>query len=90
MKIRFAMSEMMVIFATALLWHNTIAASCIFGFACICAFMRYALEFSEKSKQAEAQKEAVRLLNEQAGDLGEALGSIFGSVGKKNKTNNVH
>ena len=89
MKVRFAMSEMMVVFATGLLWHNIIAAACIFGLACVCAFMRYALEFNEKAKQAEAQKEAVKMLNEQAGDLGEALGQLFGNVTKKNKMN-VH
>lgn len=89
MKLRFAMSEMMVIFATGMLWHNVAAAVGVFAFACICAFMRYALEFNEKAKQAEAQKEAVKLLNEQAGELGEALGSLFGIANKKNKMN-VH
>ena len=89
MKVRLAMSEMMVVFATGLLWHNIVAASCVFAFACVCAFMRYALEFNEKAKQAEAQKEAVKMLNEQAGDLGEALGQLF-SAGKKKNKMNVH
>ena len=87
MNIKFGMSEMMIIFATALLWHNTIAAGCVFAFAAFCGFCRWAVDYTEKAKKAEASKEAVKMLNEQAGDLGEALGELFGGLTKKNKMN---
>ena len=88
MNIRFGMSEMMVVFATALLWHSVVAASCIFGVAVFAAFCRWAVEFSEKAKQAEASKKAIQTLNEQAGELGSVLGDLLG--GTKKQTGNMH
>jgi len=89
MKIRFEMSEMMIMFAIAMLWHSVVAASCVFGFAVFCGFCRWALEVQEKAKQAEAGREAVKLLNEQAEGLGEALQGLFSGAKKKNNMN-VH
>ena len=88
MKVRFGMSEMMVVFATALLWHSVVGASCIFGLAVFAAFCRWAVEFSEKAKQAEASKQAIQTLNEQAGELGSALGVMLGGAKKQN--GNMH
>ena len=87
MNVRFGMSEMMVVFATALLWHNVVAACCVFAFAAFSAFCRWAVEFSEKTKKAEASRKAVQTLNEQAGELGEALGALFAGSNQKKNTN---
>ena len=92
MNVRFGMSEMMVIFATALLWHNVVGACCIFAFAAFSAFCRWAVEFTERAKKVEASRDAVQTLNEQASELGEALGALFTAANqKKNKKNtNLH
>lgn len=89
MNIRFGMSEMMVLFAAAMLWHNVLAASCIFGLAVLGGMIRFSLEWSEKQKVEEAKKQAIQQLNEQAGELGEALGSLFGA-GKKKTNSTLH
>jgi hypothetical protein len=86
MKVRFGMPEAMVMFAIGMLWHNIIAASSIFGIAVFFGFCRFCLEYNEKSQREEATKQAVQQLNEQAGELGEALGSLF-KVRKKSDTN---
>ena len=86
MKVRFGMPEAMIAFAIGMLWHNVIAASVIFGVAVMFGFCRFCLEYNEKSQRAEATKQAVQQLNEQAGELGEALGNLF-SVNKKTDTN---
>ena len=85
MKVRFGMSEMMVLFAAAMLWHNTIAAACIFGFACVCAFARYAVEVSEMQKRTKAAEDASKVLTEGADELGQALGQLFSAAKFKKK-----
>jgi len=87
MNLRFAMSEMMVIFATALLWHNVVAGCCVFAFAVISAFCRWAVEFSDKTKKVEERRQAMGVLNEQAGELGEALAALFAGGNQKKNTN---
>ena len=56
MNIKFGMSEMMVLFAGAMLWHSVTAASCIFGIAVLGGVIRFTLEWSEKQKTEEAKK----------------------------------
>ena len=85
MKVRFGMSEMMVIFSSVMLWHNVIAASCIFAFACLCAFARYAVEVSEMQKRTKATQDASKVLTEGADELGQALGQIFSFANANNK-----
>jgi len=77
MKVRFGMSEMMVVFSCALLWHSVAAAASIFAFSCLCAFARYAIEVNEMQKRTQATQEASKVLTEGAEDLGEALGQLF-------------
>ena len=89
MNVRFGMSEMMILFAAAMLWHSVIAASCIFGLAVLGGIIRFSLEWSEKQKIEEAKKQAIQQLNEQAGELGEALSGLFGS-GKKKTNSTLH
>ena len=85
MSLRLGMPEFMVLFSTALLWHSVIAGSCVFAFAVLCGFGRFALELNDKKQREEATKAALQELTGQANELGEALGSIFsGSTKKKN------
>ena len=86
MKVRFGMPEAMVLFAIGMLWHNVIVASTIFGVSVLFGFCRFCLEFNEKKQREDATKQAVQQLNEQAGELGEALGNLF-NVRKKTDTN---
>ena len=85
MSFRLGMPEFMVLFSIAMLWHNVLAASCIFAFAVLCGFGRFALEINEKKEREEATKEALQQLTGQANELGEALGNLFGG-GKKTTT----
>ena len=85
MKVRFGMSEMIVVFSCAMLWHNMIAASCIFAFACLCAFGRYAVELSEMQKRTKATQDASKVLTEGADDLGKALSQVFSFANANNK-----
>jgi predicted MFS family arabinose efflux permease len=87
MNVRFGMSEMMVVFATALLWHSVIGGCCVFAFAAVSAFCRWAVEYSEKAKKVEASRDAMQTLNEQAGELGEALSALFAGGNQKKNTN---
>ncbi len=85
MSLRLGMPEFMVLFSIALLWHNVIAGSCVFAFAVLCGFGRFALELNAKKEREEATKAALQELTGQANELGEALGNIFsGSTKKKN------
>lgn len=88
MNVRFGMSEMIVLFAAAMLWHNVVVACCIFGIAVFGGTCRYAVEFSEKQKIDEAKKQAINQLNDQASEIGEAIGTLFG--GKKKTDTNLH
>jgi|TARA_R110002060_G_scaffold38317_3_gene49498 hypothetical protein len=81
------MSEMMVLFATAMLWHNAVVAGCIFGIAVFGGMCRYAIEFSEKQKIENAKKQAISQINDQASEIGEAIGNLFAGTKKKTNTN---
>jgi hypothetical protein len=91
MNVRFGMPEMMVLFATALLWHSAVVAGCIFGLAVFSAMCRFALEFTEKQKIQESKNEALNNFSGQVDELGETLGQLFGNMKNKKKTNtNLH
>ena len=85
MSFRLRMPEFMVLFSIAMLWHSVLAASCIFAFAVLCGFGRFALEVNAKKEREEAATKALEELTGQANELGEALGTLF-SNGKKSKT----
>ena len=87
MNVRFGMSEMMVLFATGMLWHSVVAACCIFGIAVFGGLCRYAIEFNEKQKIEDAKKQAISQLNDQASEIGEAIGHLFGGTKKKTDPN---
>ena len=88
MSFRLGMPEFMVLFSTAMLWHSVLAGSCIFAFAVLCGFGRFALEINAKKEREEATKEALQQLTGQANELGEAIGNLF--AGGKKSTNKFH
>ena len=88
-KITVGFSEFLLAFAAVMLSHNFAVGMSIAGFATFCAFCRYAMEQAEKNKKAEQHKEAARVLNEAAGEVGGAFAEIMAALSKgngKNKT----
>ena len=79
---KFGFSEALLFFAAIALWHNQAFAIVAFCLACFCALVRFSLEKAQKTKQAEAQKEAAKILNEQVQEVGDVLGTVFGKKKK--------
>lgn len=78
-KITIGFSEALILFASAMLWHNFTVAMCTAGLATFAAFFRYAVYISDKNQTAEAQKETARILSEKANEVGNVLNTILGS-----------
>tara|TARA_Y100001970_G_C14255537_1_gene875077 strand:+ start:2164 stop:2445 length:282 start_codon:yes stop_codon:yes gene_type:complete len=83
-KVTFGFSETLLLFSAAMLWHNFIAGACLAGLAIFCAFCRYAMEQAEKAKKVEKQKEAAKVLNEAAGEVGGAFAELLTALSKGN------
>jgi len=83
-KITFGFTETLLLFSAAMLWHSFIAGCCLAGFATFCAFCRYAMEQAEKGKKIEQQKEAAKVLNEAAGEVGGAFAELLSALSKGN------
>lgn len=76
---RIEFSETLLIFAAAALWHSQVFAIIAFCLACSTAFIRYSLEWNQKIKDTQAQKEASELLTEKVQEVGSVLGTMFGN-----------
>ena len=87
---RFGFPEFFLVFAVILSWHNLTTSLWVGGFAALFAFCRYALEIQEKKDKREEVENTAKLLNEQAEELGQALGKLFSTfktdVSEKQKT----
>lgn len=84
-KITFGFLEFLLLFSGAMLWHNFIAGASIAAFATFCAFCRYAMEQAEKAKKVEQTKEAAKVLNEAAGEVGGAFAELLATLSKGSK-----
>ena len=78
MKIGYA--EFLLVFAAITSFHDLKWGLSICGLSLLIAFFRFALEIQEKKEAKEKQENAARILNEQAGELGEALSKLFGNL----------
>ena len=74
---RFGFPEYFLVFAIILSWHDLTTSLITGGCAAFFAFCRYALELQEKKEKREEVESTAKLLNEQAEELGQALGQLF-------------
>jgi len=82
--LRFGFSEALLLFAAIALWHSQAFAIFAFCLGCFTAFVRFSLEWTQKSKEADAKAEASKVLSEQVQEVGDVLGTMFGK--KKSTT----
>jgi|ETNvirnome_2_300_1030623.scaffolds.fasta_scaffold122553_1 predicted MFS family arabinose efflux permease len=85
--LKIGFSEFLLLFAAVALWHSQTFAIITFCMACFCALCRWSLEQAQKTKEAEAHREAAKILNEQVQEVGDVLGTVFG---KKKKKDTMH
>ena len=87
---KFGFPEYFLVFAVVLSWHNLTTSLVVGGCAAFFAFCRYAFELQEKQEKAKEVESTAKLLNEQAEELGQALGQLFSTfktdVSEKQKT----
>lgn len=87
---RFGFPEFFLIFAAILSFQDIKISLVVGGVAAFFAFCRYAFELQEKSAKREEVENTAKLLNEQAEELGQALGNLFSTfksdVSEKQKT----
>lgn len=94
---RFGFPEYLLMFGAVLSFHSLQASLITAGCAALFAFCRYAFELQEKREKREEVENTAKLLNEQAEELGQALGKLFSSFKtdvseeqKKYDKNNLH
>lgn len=87
---RFGFPEFFLVFAAILSFQDLSTSLIVGGVAALFAFCRYAFELQEKQQKAEEIENTAKLLNEQAEELGQALGKLFSTfktdVSEKQKT----
>ena len=87
---RFGFPEFFLVFAGVLSFHDLRISLIVGGVAAFFAFCRYAFELQEKREKAAEIESTAKLLNEQAEELGQALGNLFSTfktdVSEKQKT----
>ena len=87
---KFGFPEYFLVFAVVLSWHNLTMSLWVGGCAAFFAFCRYAMELQEKTAKREEVESTAKLLNEQAEELGQALGQLFATfkndVAKKSES----
>lgn len=74
---KFGFPECFLIFAGVVSFTNLNAAFVIAGAAAFFAFGRYAMQIHEKQQKQQEVESTAKLLNEQAEELGQALGKLF-------------
>ena len=74
---RFGFPEFFLVFAAILSFHHLTTSLIVGGVAAFFAFCRYAFELQEKKEKAQEIESTAKLLNEQAEELGQALGKLF-------------
>tara|TARA_B100000282_G_C31527249_1_gene396693 strand:- start:310 stop:597 length:288 start_codon:yes stop_codon:yes gene_type:complete len=74
---RFGFAECFLIFAGIVSFTDLNAALILAGVSAFFAFGRYAMEVHEKQQKREEVESTAKLLNEQAEELGQALGKLF-------------
>lgn len=74
---KFGFPEYFLVFAIILSWHDLTTSLIVGGCAALFAFCRYAFELQEKKENREEVESTAKLLNEQAEELGQALGQLF-------------
>lgn len=90
-KITLGFLEFLLLFSAAMLWHSFVVGVSIAAFATFCAFCRYAMEQAEKAKKVEQTKEAAKVLNEAAGEVGGAFAELLSALSKgNNKDKSTH
>ena len=77
---RIGYAEFLLVFAAITSFHDLKWGLAIAGLSLLVAFFRFALDVQEKKEAREKQENAAKLLNEQAGELGEALSSLFKNI----------
>ena len=86
---RFGFAECFLVFAGIVSFTNLNAALVLAAVALLISFGRYAMELHEKQQKREEVESTAKLLNEQAEELGQALGKLFSTfktdVDEKNK-----
>ena len=86
---RFGFPEFFLIFAGVISFTSLNVALVLAGCAGFFAFGRYAMELHEKQQKQQEIESTAKLLNEQAEELGQALGKLFSTfksdVDKKQK-----
>ena len=83
MKIGYA--EMLLAFAAIVSFHSLNWSLGIAAVSLLTAFCRFALQVQEKKEAKQDADEAVRVLNEQAEELGKSLTKLFKGTGKAKK-----
>ncbi len=87
---RFGFPEFFLVFAAILSFQDLQTSLIVGGVAAMFAFCRYAFELQEKQEKAKEVESTAKLLNEQAEELGQALGQLFSTfnsdVKEKQKT----
>jgi len=78
MKIGYA--EMLLAFAAITTFHSLNWGLAIGGLSLFVAFCRFALELQQKKEEKENLENAAKALNEQAGELGQALSKLFSNA----------
>lgn len=77
---RIGYAEFLLVFAAITSFHDLRWGLGICGLSLFIAFCRFALDIQEKKEAIEKQENAAKILNEQAGELGEALSKLFGNL----------
>lgn len=77
---RFGFPEFFLLFAAVVSFHNLNTALVVAGFAALFAFCRYAFELQQKNEKVKEREDTAKLLNEQAEELGQALGKLFSNL----------
>lgn len=87
---RFGFPEFFLLFAAILSFQDIKISLAVGGTAAFFALCRYAFELQEKKEKAKEIESTAKMLNEQAEELGQALGKLFSTftsdVTEKQKT----
>lgn len=82
---RLGYAEMLLIFAGVISFHSLTWSLSIAGLSVFTAFCSFALKVQEKKEAKQNAEQTVKVLNEQAEELGKSLGELFSVAGKRKK-----
>jgi len=83
---RIGYAEMLLAFSAIISFHSINWALGIAGLSLFAAFCRFALQVQEKKEAKQNADETVKVLNEQAEELGKALSKLFSGSSKKSSS----